>query len=163
MSFLRGVYRRKTIDEDYTGQGGGIANWIQGSNINPDFRFGGFVMFSFASQLSGAGFLQVSAFDMLTSTYGVSFVSNVINTGSAASTTTGFKVIPLGFMDYSGDQGSAAVFYALSATQALAGDDSVVVITPKVYIVSGPVTSASNRTVHFVANGYVVSVPNTYK
>ncbi len=57
MSLLHGNFRKKAIDIDYNAVGGGIANWIQGSNLNPDFRFGGFVMASFASQLSGVGFL----------------------------------------------------------------------------------------------------------
>ncbi len=164
MSFLKGRFRPKSIDEDYTVQGGGIANWIAASNVNPDFRFGGLVIFSYAGSVSGVGVISESAADMLTSTYGATLISNMLLGGSlGTSPNTGFKVIPINFMDFSGDGGSNAIFYTLSATQALAGDDSIVVITPKKYAVSGPVTSASVISVHFIAQGYIVSVPSVYR
>ncbi len=168
MSLLHGNFRKKAIDIDYNAVGGGIANWIQGSNLNPDFRFGGFVMASFASQLSGVGFLAESAMDILTSTYGITMISNInvaIGGGSVGSTSTGigFKVIPFAYNDFSGDGGSNQIGYTLSATQALSADDSVVVIAPKKYAVSGPVTSASNVSVHFLMFGWIVSTPFSFR
>ena len=111
---------------------------------------GGFVAGSFASQLSGAGFLQISAFGALSAFYGGGFAS-------------GYKVFPIAFQDFSGDGVSSPVFYAVSATQALASVDSIFAVGVKKAsqtVGSGVMfTSASNISVHFMWTGWIVSSP----
>ena len=114
--------------------------------------YGGIVMGSFASQLSGAGFFQLSAVQALSAFYGT-----VLH-----SAGSGFKVIPFAFQDVSGvGDGTNAVYYYVSATQALASTDSIVVIAVKrqSYTVGTGLafTSASNISVHFIWTGFIVS------
>ena len=133
-------------------------NFLQGSFFpaaaggigGASFLGGGLIVGSFASQLSGVGFFQLSALGAISQFYG---------TGNLGINTSGYKIFPFAFMDFSGDGGSNQIGYALSATQAIASNDSVVVITPKKYAVSGPVTSASNISVHFVYVALIISAP----
>ncbi len=158
MSWLRANFRVKAQDVDWEALGGAVAGWIAGSSVNPDRRYGGLVIFSFASQLSGLGFLQISAFEAMGSTYGVTAVSNLYDSG--------FKFIPIAFQDVSGDGVSGGpVTYFLSASQALSvGDTSIAIIIarkPSQTVGSGIVfTSASNISVHFIAAGFIVSAPS---
>lgn len=114
-------------------------------------------MASFASSLSGVGFWQASAFELMGSTYGVSLVSAIWGSG--------FKVIPIAFMDASGLD-SSPIFPVVSATQAFGvADNSVAVIVVRfLSLANGTITGytlASNRSVHFVLTGLIVSGPNT--
>lgn len=115
--------------------------------------YGGFVVGSFASQLSGVGFLQVSAIQALSAFYGTV-------PGAAGS---GYKFIPLIFQDFSGDGVSSPVFYHLTATGALATVTSIAIIAVnKASQTTGSgvmFTSASNISVHFLYAGWIVSVP----
>ena len=115
-------------------------------------NFGGGIIFgSFAGSTSGAGFVQLSALGMLSQFYG---------TGNLGVNTSGYRVIPFAFMDYSGDAISAEIGYTLSATQALASIDSIVIVAPKRFAISqGLVTSVSNISVHFMYVALIVSNP----
>lgn len=165
MSFLRGNFRRKATDVSYDAIGGAVANWIQASNIQgTDRQYGGFLVASFASQLSGAGFLAESAFDLFSSTYGATLASNLLLGGSGGSSPQlGFKPLLFAFMDVSGDGVSSPVFYGFSVSNALSADDSVVVVVVRKAsqtVGSGVMyTSASNISVHFVMQGWIVSTP----
>lgn len=112
-------------------------------------------MDSFASQLSGIGFLQLSAFGVMGDFYGPSLVSGIWGSG--------YKYIPMAFMDLSGLD-SSPIMMALTATQGLAvADTSVVVVLVRfLSLANGTLTGytlASNRSVHFIHSGWIVSGP----
>lgn len=115
---------------------------------------GGFIMGSFASQLSGVGFLQISALGALSAFFG---------TGNLGVNTSGYRFIPFNFVDLSGDGVSSPIFIAMSATMALADSTSVAVIGVRKAsqtVGSGiMMTSASNISVHFVWAGWIISAP----
>lgn len=167
MAWIKSNFRWKARDVDYDAIGQNFKNWIGGSQTLslPDGlgHGGGFVMASMANSLSGVGFIQMSANEFLFSTYGATFVSNVL-LGFGGS---GFKVVPINFLDFSGDGASDTVWYTLSATQALAGDDSIAIVRvmkASQTVGSGIVpTSASSISVHFIAFGWIVSAPTPLK
>ena len=117
---------------------------------------GGFIVGSFASQLSGVGFLQISAFGALSAFYGGGFAS-------------GYKIFPIAFQDFSGDGQSTPITYRVTATQALASVDSIIAIaafkltTTAAGSGGGALspTLASNVSVHFLWTGWIVSTPAT--
>ena len=123
--------------------------------------YGGYVQGSFASQLSGVGFLQISTLGALSAFWGTG------GGGIFGGTGSGFKIIP--FAMHHGSAGeSNAYYFHLSATQALASTDSIFVIAVQRVLVSGGsigsvqfigLTSASNISVRFVWHGWIVSTP----
>ena len=163
MSYLMANWRRRSlaVDVEVDALGRAIQGWAHTSSFEPDKRWGGLVVFSFASQLSGVGFFQISAYEAMTSVYGATLVSNILGSG--------FKFIPMWFQDFSGvGDGTNNVFYAVSATQALSvGNNSVAVIgvRKQSYTVGTGLafTSASNVSVHFICGGFIVSAPDGYK
>ncbi len=162
MAWLRSNFRIKARDLDFDAVGLAINQYIAGSSVQTDRRFGGFVFGSFASQLAGVGFWNASAYELMGSTYGVTMVSNLLGSG--------FKVIPFGFMDQSWDGASnAPMIYFLSVTQGLgiANDSTVIIVARKGSITAGAsgivMNSASNISVHFTWFGWIVSSPDQFR
>lgn len=154
MSYLKSNYRKKAIDVSYTGIGGAFGNWIQGSIADKaytDFEFGGFLFGSYAST-SASGYVIISAADAFSSTFGVTMASNLLQGGgSLGSGSIGMKFIPWIFQDLATGGG---VLYHLSATGAVAGDDSVVAI-----VTASASGAAFSGNVHFLFAGFIVSAP----
>lgn len=166
MAWVKSNFKWKARDVDFDTIGQNFKNWIAGSFVEPDVPHGGgLVMMSFASQLSGVGFLQISAAEFIYSTYGATLASNLLLAGA------GFKVVPVAFQDFSGVEATSPAFYRLSATMALAGDNSIAVVA--VFRVTTTaagsgggqlaLTLASNASVHFIAQGWIVSSPQALK
>lgn len=111
---------------------------------------GGVLIGSFAGSTSGAGWIQLSALGAISQMYG---------TGNLGIATSGYKILPFAFLDISGDGVSATVFYTLSVTQAIASNDSVVIIAPKAASGGNVGLAISARSVHFVYFAFVISAP----
>ncbi len=168
MSFASKLRSNWRVDDDSA-----IGGYLDGSNIvagsflpaaagglggasNPG---GGFLLGSFASQLSGAGFVAFSAQGVISGFYGT--VPGVNGSG--------WKFIPFVFQDISTDgttSNTVGVEYFLSTTGALATLDSVIVVGVKKFsqtfgsaASAAPTvfTLASNISVHFMFAGWIVS------